>query len=456
MRIRLTLAAALAAVVAVALVGCTPNRPAQAYDWLIGQPGVIEVEVMADRSNAWDSSGIVRGELAPDLDDAAFSRLVDSVQAYLSDHLDVGVRLGRAGIDFAVVVDDAATARSIDLWRTVSAVPDIANGVVSTSDASDSTSVHVRMLREDAVGVSRALETLDAALHLEALRTADEIADDLERDDRIGPNNENRRSIAVYRDAGCVPADAVVTLAEEFESRDDIDGALLRLCDGFDVYFALPASLAQVVPALRAELEAAGLEDFPVWARQQFDGFADGRSVAVAPGDPAALSVIDVFETAAAPPVYFELAPDRSLSITEYGTPVADLIALVSAAPAAASLPLVVLEGADVAISGTLADLPTTLAQAVALAGTSGQYGGIVLSPTTGSVTLDSPVATDPDVVTAAADLRASGAWQGRAFTVIYLSMELTITDGVAVIGNPDYTDGHVVEGFVDAWNAAG
>ena len=65
-------------------------------------------------------------------------------------------------------------------------------------------------------------------------------------------------------------------------------------------------------------------------------------------------------------------------------------------------------------------------------------------------------MATDPDVVTAAADLRASGAWQGRVFTVIYLSTQLSITDGVATVGDANYTDGHVVEGFVDAWNAAG
>ena len=65
-------------------------------------------------------------------------------------------------------------------------------------------------------------------------------------------------------------------------------------------------------------------------------------------------------------------------------------------------------------------------------------------------------MATDPDVVTAAADLRASGAWQGRVFTVIYLSTQLSITDGVATVGDPNYTDGHVVQGFVDAWNAAG
>ncbi len=440
--------------VAVALVGCTPNRPAQATDWLAGQQGVAVVEVMADRSNAFDSTGIIRGELAPDLDEPGLARLVDSVQSYLSDHLDVAVRLGRAGVDFAVAVDDAAMARSIDLWRQVSDVRGIVNGVVSTYDASDSI-VHVRTLRPDAVAVSRALASIDATLELESFRTPVAIAGDLQDDDYFGPDIENRVSLTFHRPAGCAPERSVVGLAEEFVARDDIDGAQLHLCDGFDVYLAPVAALSAVVPALRSQLEAEGLVDFPVWARQQFDAFADGRSVAVTPGDAALLSVIETFETPGAPPAYFELAPDRSLAVTEYATPVADLLALVSASPVAAGLPLIALEGTDVAISGTLADLPTTLAQAVALAGTSGQYGGIELSPTTGSVTLESPVATDPDVVTAAADLRASGAWQGRAFTVIYLSTQLTITDGVAVIGDPNYTDGTVVQGFVDAWNAA-
>ena len=455
MRIRLTLATAVAAVVAVTLAGCVPNEPGLAIDWLDDQQGIVGVQVMADRSNTFSSTGIIRGELDPDLDEAGLERLIDSVQSYLGDHDEVAVRLGRAGIDFAVAVDDAATVRSIDLWRSVSDVPGIVNGVVSTYDASDST-VHVRTLRTEAVAVHRALVPLAATLEVEALRTAGDIAADLEQDDYFGSEIENRLSLTIHRDAACTPERTAVTLAEEFASRDEINGAQLRLCEGFDVYFAPPASLAQVVPALRSQLESVGLIDFPVWARQQFDAYADGRSVAVTPGDADALSVIDVFETAGAPPAYFTLAPDRSLSVTEYATPVADLLALVSASPVAVGLPLILLEGTDVAISGTLAELPATLSQAVALAGTSGQYGGIELSPTTGSVTLQSPVATDPDVVTAAADLRASGAWQGRAFTVIYLSTQLTITDGVAVIGDPNYTDGRVVQGFVDAWNAAG
>ena len=455
MRIRLTLAAALVVALVAALAGCTPNKPGLATDWLAGQQGVADVQVMADHSDAFVSTGVIRGELTPDLDDAGLARLVDSVQSYLVDHGEVGVRLGRNGLYFAVAEDDAAVARSIDLWNEASQVDGIANGVVTTYDQSDSI-VHVRALREDAVGVYRALAPADATLEVEALRTAGDIAYDLEQDDFFGSDIENRLSVAIHRDAACTPTRTQVALAEGFVGRDDIDGAQLRLCDGFDAYFALAASLARVVPDLRAELEAAGLDQFPVWARQAFDAYPDGRSVAVTPGDPGALAVIDVFETAGAPPAYFELTPERVLTVTEYGTPVADLLTLVSGSAVAASLPLVGLEGTDVAISGTLADLPTTLAQAVALAGTSGQYGGIELSPTTGSVTLESPVATDPDVVTAAADLRASGAWQGRVFTVIYLSTQLSITDGVATVGDPNYTDGHVVQGFVDAWNAAG
>lgn len=445
----------LGVVVIASLTGCTPNRPALATDWLDGQRGVADVQVMADSSNAFESTGIIRGELAPDLDDAGLASLVDSVQSYLADHEGVGIRLGYNGLDFAVSEDDAATSYAIELWREVTAVPGIVNGVVSVYDQTDSI-VHVRTMRPESVSVLRGLDSLDATLEVEALRTDTDLAFDTEQDDFFGADIENRLSLATHRPAGCAAPAAQRALAEDFLSRDDIDGAQLRLCEGFDLFFAPTAVLSRVVPLLREQLDQAGLLDFPLWARQQFDAYADGRSVAVTPGDSAALAVIDIFETAGAPPAYFELAPDRTLTVTEYGTPTADLLALVSSTPVASLLPLVSIEGSDVAISGTLAELPSTLAQATALAASSGQYGGIELSPTAGSVTLQSPVATDPDVVAAAADLRASGAWQGRVLTVVYLSMQLTITDGVAVIGDPNYTDGHVVQGFVDAWNAGG
>lgn len=457
MRIRLTVVALSAVAALTTLSGCVADNPGRAVDWLGGQQGIAGTEVLAEHSDIVGSTGLVRGELAPDLDDAGLERLIDSVQGYLTANDEVAIRLGRGDIDFAVSTDDEATAASIDLWHQVSDLDHLANAVVYT-DPEFGSDVHARTLRAEAVGALDELDQLvtETGIHLEleSFRTVDGIAHDTEEDDFFGSDIGNRLAFAVHWAPDCTPPGEERGLVEEFMERDDIDGAQLVLCDSFDVYFGLDASLSQVVPALRSQLDEAGLSLFPVWVRQQFDAYPDGRSVAVTPGDATALAVIDVFETPGAPPAYFELTPDRSLDVSEYGTPTADLLALVSASPVAATLPLIVIEGTDVAISGTLAELQVTLAQAVALATSSDQYGGIELSPTTGTVSLQSPVATDPDVVRAAADLRASGAWQGRTFTVIYLSTQLTIVGGVATVGDPNYTDGHVVQGFVDAWNA--
>ena len=74
---------------------------------------------------------------------------------------------------------------------------------------------------------------------------------------------------------------------------------------------------------------------------------------------------------------------------------------------------------------------------------------------TAGSAYLDYEVGSEPDVVAAAADLRASGATEGRVFTIKMRSMEVHITDGVAVIAD-DYVGDESMLAFVDAWNAGG
>jgi hypothetical protein len=229
---------------------------------------------------------------------------------------------------------------------------------------------------------------------------------------------------------------------------------VLTFCSAFDLYFTRDASLATLLPALYSEVATAGLLDLPVTAHQIVDSAPDGHLVSVTPGDPASLAVLGAFEVPGAPALYYTLRSDRSLDVVEYATPTADLLALVSASPTAATLPLIHIEGDTSSIDGTLAELPGMLEQVTALAATSDIFTNVELGPTTGVIYLNSPVATDPDVVAAAAALRASGAWVGRAFTVGYISMSLTITDGVAVLDDPSYTDPHVLEAFIAAWNA--
>lgn len=65
---RRRLAGAAVAVLHVAgIVACTPNRPSAAVQWLSARDGVIEAEIAADHSDAFSSSGIIRGELDADL-----------------------------------------------------------------------------------------------------------------------------------------------------------------------------------------------------------------------------------------------------------------------------------------------------------------------------------------------------------------------------------------------------
>jgi len=239
-------------------------------------------------------------------------------------------------------------------------------------------------------------------------------------------------------------------------TREELLGATLDPCNSFDLNYAEGVAFSSAMPALQAELIAAGLDEFAVTASQQRSAVIDGLDVTVTPvvdGDPAMFSVFGAFESGVATDARITLYDDRSVEIVDYDVPVADLVAAVQGVLAAAGSPFLRIEGSDVAVGGVVADLSGLVAQAVALASTSEQFTNIELNTDAGILALSSPVATDPDVPAAVADLRASQVWVGKQFIVTYLQTQLTIVDGVATVGD-DYTDGHVVEEFAATWNA--
>ncbi len=436
------------AVVAAALTGCVRNQPVAGVDWLDRQDGIVDATILSDNTDAWSSSGLVHGELEPDIDDAGIQRLVDEIKKFWRNNPSVSFRLGWHGVDFSVSDVDADNDDAMALWHAMIDIPEVETAVAS----SDTIDAHT--LRTGTVEALGKLDDLPADLWVEAFANEQDLAQDTS-DDYDYNGYESDFALGYWIPDACEPDAAVREFAESLLDRDDIEGGLLQLC--IDMTLGLPAgsSLAVAAPAMRAELDERGLTAFPVTMHTARTGDYDTHAAAITPGDAAALGVLDIFEDESLADTFYELDADRKLTVTAYESPTADLLALVQTSPETAALPEIELVGTPVTIYGPLSVLPDLLAQATALDAASDTFGSITLGVDTGSAFLDYEVGSQPDVVTAAADLRASGATEGRVFTIRMQSMEVHITDGVAVIGD-DYTGAESMLAFVDAWNAGG
>jgi hypothetical protein len=253
-------------------------------------------------------------------------------------------------------------------------------------------------------------------------------------------------------DTDCHPARAVVAYTVAVATRPEIGSGQLELCDNLSLTLTKGTSLAASAPGLRAELDAAGLSAFPVNLNNQPDDGSSSDTADLTPGDPAALAVLAGLEPTGMPGLGYELDSNGLLTLTDFSNPATSLLSVVSAAPGAASLPAVLLKAKDVSIGGTLAQLPGLLGEATALAAASPTFGNVLLTPTTGSVELNAAAGADPDVTTAAAALKASGAVGARAFTVTYAAYEVDIANGVATVPS-GYTGGEIMNQFATAWN---
>jgi hypothetical protein len=440
---RLLAVAATAALAVATLAGCVQNLPNPARDWLAGQPGVVSAEVLSDRTGAWSSSGLVRGELDPGITDSELTGLIGAVRDHAAQTGGVAFWLGIDDVDLSVGDDAAGT---VALWRSLRGVDGIVSGIVHDGE------VRARALRSDAPAVLDAALALPGALRLETF--ADTTAADADRAADIDKDAPNTSAFEFVRPAGCEPADAVLTLATDLAARDGFPGATADLCSGFTLDVPVDAPFASTAIALRTELDDRGLGDFPVQLTAD-DGAGTVHFAAISPGDATLLPVLQVFEGDGVPPgLSYSLGPDGTLAITGYAVPTADLVTLVQKAPRASALVGIGLEGDPVSIAGTLGQLPRLLDEALALDRASEAFGSVTLGQGFGTVYLDAAGVGTPDAAKAAADLRASGATDRRYFTVIYGSYQADIVNGVAALHDPGYVGADVMAAFVDAWNA--
>lgn len=439
--------AAIAAVT-LGLAGCV-NGPQDGAEWLQGQAGIASVEVLDSDENLSGATGQLRGELDADISNEQLDSLVNSVAGYLRSNDLVSIRLGYDDVDFGVD-PSGSNEGAVELWRRVIPVP----GVISAFILDNS--VHVRALRADMAGIHDELGAVEADLRIEGFADETALADDEALDNESGDAVGNAASLDFVHSADCRATPEQIELAVSMFERETLAGARLELCNQFTLYYGAAATLSTELPAVQEQLIAAGMGSFSVTAEQQVAGTIGGRTAVVTPvvdGDPAAFALFAVFESPGSVDPFLTLSADRSFEVLQYEVPLADLVGLVTSSPAASSAPFIRIEGVDAAVGGSASDLAGLAVQAVALASASPQFTNVELSVQAGILTLQSPVATDPDVAAAVADLRASQAWVGRSFAVTYLQTQLTIVDGVATV-DAEYTDGHVVQQFAEAWNA--
>jgi len=429
------------------LTGCVKNLPMAAVDWLAGRAGIAEARILVDGTGAWSSSGLVRGELEPGLDDGGIRRLIGEIQGYATSNPGVSFWLGRDEVDFSVGPDDSRNDEVIALWHDLGEIPGIASGAVLPGD------VRARALRADAPGAFDALMSLDAGVRLEAFADAQSLTADTVAD--YGYDAINPLAIEYRRPAGCEPDAAVRAFVDALVARDDIPGATADLCTGITIDIAPDDSVATQAVELRADLDERGLSAFPVQLTSEVDGPGAVHFAAITPGAAAVLPVLAVFETAGAPVVSYSLGPDGALAVTAYDVPTADLLALMQSTPVAAKLAGIGLEGDPVAVVAPLDRLPALLEEALALDAASDTFGSVQLGVGFGAVTLQSDAGQDPDVTAAVEALRESGATDARFFSVRYLNFQADIAGGgQAVLTDPGYVGADVMVAFVDAWNA--
>jgi hypothetical protein len=447
-----TLAVGLALLLAAsALTGCVRNDVSPARDWLAGRDGIASAEVVHDSTGAWSSSGAVRGELEPGLSDDQIGRLTDDVLAYLDGAGNVSIRLGIGRVDYLVGDSASVVAERVAVWRDVEEVDGLADGFVS-HDTDGRLTIDVRALRPEVAAIRAALAPLRQVTRVSGY--PDDAAIEAAWSDSAFTTYGDPNAMTVSWAADCEPLAGIESLALDLVARDApgqrIAGGYLDLCGGFRLGIAEPEEFSVRVPALRAELDAVGASDFPVTVETSVIEYPP-RVVDVTPNDPAVYGILAVLE--AGPGGLWELTAGGELTWSEYSTPAADLVGLLAASPAAATLAWYEITGNDVTVSGPIDALPGLVDEALALDASAESIAAVHLGPGTGSLRLTAPDLDEPDTTEAAQALRASGAWQGRELLIYDLNAFLVLVDGVPAPLD-DYTDPATLEAFLEAWNA--
>lgn len=431
------------------LTGCTPNVVSPALGWMTGQSEVAQAELIVDRTTMFGTSGVVRGELLPDLDESRLDALVQRAVDYVRDHDGVEFRLGYADVDF-LIEDAASTAEGRELWSDLRRLDGLTSALAAAGD------VHVRVLRPEARDTLEALRDIPAAVELEAFR--DLVAEESDRrEDDYGPRQNRDGALNITRGASCDPS------AEAWErvlrtTDDAVESGNVDVCGAYALEY-VPESDLVAVALEWAELQAASSDPAPELVVSEDD--LNGRVIHVTPGDPALFPAVAGFEAPGAPDVFYTLAADATLDVRGYDVAPSELVALLAAAPAAANLASIRVEGdwpgpvggESVIVQGTIGELAGLVAEVESLFPLDPAFYNIAADAGSLRVELYSPPGTDPDMAAAALALKSSPLWQGRFTAVEYMQGEVHIEDGVARLA-ADYTSAAALEAFVAAWNA--
>ena len=445
---RPSVAVLLAALVAGALSGCTPNVTNGAMSWMSGQGEVAQAELVVDRTTMFGTSGVIRGELKPDLDDAALDGLVQRAVDYVRDHEGVEFRLGYADVDF-LIEDAANTAVGREHWDELRGLDGLVSALASAGD------VLVHTLRPEARATLDALRDFPAPVEFETFRTLQAEESDRRNDD-YGPRQNRDGALNVTRGAGCDPTDeqwdrALLTTDDAVESGNVV------VCGDYALEYVPESDLVAVATAW-AESQASAVDPAPALAVSEND--LNGRVIHVTPGDAALFAAVQGFETPGAPEVSYELRADGTLEVSG-GAPTSELVAALASSPTASLLTSISVDGSwpgpvggeSVIVRGTLAELAGLIAEVEALFPLDPAFYNITADAGSLRVDLYSPPGSDPDMASAAAALKGSPIWTTRATVVGYLNGEVLIENGVARVA-AEYTDHEPYDAFVAAWNA--
>jgi hypothetical protein len=329
-RARAIAVAAITVTLAATLTGCIGDSVRDVGPWLEQQSGVTAVETVT--ADDLDYGTVYRAELNADASLEQIESIVDGAADRIADDEDVAVRLGIEGLDFLVTTPEQSDA-ALTLWRGVSGIEGRA-GILSGLVTAES--IDLVSLRPDAYQLLAAVFPLGVDSTVEARTTADD-----------------PQSITVGAVVGCTaPAELVQAVMAALVAPEVAFGTI-DMCEGIDVTVLPDFDLATAVLSLRVQLEDAGLGAYPYRVTVQPSSGSDVHVVAISPGDPQALFVVGDLE-ASAIPMSYELAADRTLTIESADATAAELLAIVSASSAAASIRSVDVVGSDQTLTGAI------------------------------------------------------------------------------------------------------
>jgi len=332
---------------AATLTGCIGDDARSTSEWLEQQSGVVDVQTLDSTVDDVSYSATFRAELEPDITDKQVIDLVANSFGYLDEHDgdDVALRFGLGAVDFGAETTTGLRGL-VSAWRVVSGVPNMVAALVTSGG------VQAQALRANALTVYDDLLAIAPYVQVDASHAMTDFDES---------SADFRPPAHLTGSQGCQPLPGARELIAEMLIDPALDFGSLDLCDGVDVLYTYDYPLADAATALSTRLRAAGLESFPVTIGMspELPSSPDFHSVAVTPGDPAALAVVASLE-ASPIPIRYELDGSRDLAIESFDVTLAELLAAVPAA--GASLGMITLTASDGTVTGSFAELPGLVA----------------------------------------------------------------------------------------------